>query len=167
MGAPQTVDRIIDVFPTEQQAQVRTQLAESIRGVISQALLPVAQGKGRVAALEIMVANAAIRNLIREAKTFQMHSVIETCNKDGMRTLDQSLKELLKAGKITRESAVSKAIDATLFDDVGGDAAATPGSGYGAPRSLNSVLSVPAPAASQQPSAAPQPQPAWGKKIAY
>jgi twitching motility protein PilT len=167
MGAPQTVDRIIDVFPTEQQAQVRTQLAESIRGVISQALLPVAQGKGRVAALEIMVANAAIRNLIREAKTFQMHSVIETCNKDGMRTLDQSLKELLKAGKITRESAVSKAIDATLFDDVGGDAAATPGSGYGAPRSLNSVLSVPAPAASQQSAAAPQPQPAWGKKIAY
>jgi twitching motility protein PilT len=169
MGAPQTVDRIIDVFPTDQQAQVRAQLAESIRGVISQALLPVAQGKGRVAALEIMVANSAIRNLIREAKTFQMHSVIETNTKDGMCTLDQSLKKLLREGKITREAALTKAHDPSSLEDLGTSGADAP-NGFGAsPRTLSSVLGAPpTPASSATPAGVGgQQQPAWGKKINY
>lgn len=164
MGAPQTVDRIVDVFPTDQQEQVRAQLAESIRGVISQALLPVAQGKGRVAALEIMVANSAIRNLIREAKTFQMHSVIETNTASGMCTLDQSLKKLLREGRITREVALGKAHDAAALEDFGADNGESANT-FGSARSLNAVLG--APAAPAPAAAGAQQQPAWGKKINY
>jgi len=177
MGAPQTVDRIIDVFPTDQQAQIRAQFAESIRGVISQALLPRADGKGRVAALEIMVANSAIRNLIREGKTFQMHSVIETSQKDGMTTLDQSLKELMKAGRITHETALSKAHDPDALEGIEMDAngrdpygsmGPMPGSSMGAfGGGLGGGIGV-APGGSQNggtPTGQQQPQ--WGKKINY
>jgi twitching motility protein PilT len=162
MGAPQTVDRVIDVFPTDQQEQIRAQFAEAIRGVVSQALLPTADGKGRVAALEIMVATSAIRNLVREAKTFQMHSVIETNNKEGMCTLDQSLKQLLKAGKITHEVALSKAHDPEALEGAVGSGGFEPmGAMNGGARSMDAVFGT---ASTQQ---SPQPQPQWGKKINY
>ena len=96
IGAAKTVDRIIDVFPPHQQQQVRVQLASVIEAVISQQILPKADGTGRVAAFEIMVANAAIRNLIREGKTHQIQNVIQTGSGQGMQTMDASLMELYK-----------------------------------------------------------------------
>ena len=86
--AAKTIDRIIDVFPTEQQQQVRAMLSESLRGVVCQQLLKTAEGKGRVAAFEIMLGTPAIGNLIREAKTFQITSIIQTAKKDGMKLMD-------------------------------------------------------------------------------
>ncbi|HEY3269407.1 MAG TPA: type IV pilus twitching motility protein PilT [Armatimonadota bacterium] len=160
MGAPQTVDRVIDVFPTDQQSQIRAQFAESIRGVVSQILMRRADGSGRVAALEIMVANSAIRNLIREGKTFQMHSVIETCTRDGMCTLDQSLKELVKSGRVTKEDALAKATDPDSLESIEADGARRDGGGNGmGGRSLDSILGSPISSQQQQPS--------WGKKINY
>ena len=112
-SASQTVDRIIDVFPPHQQAQIRTQLAESLQGVIAQTLVPKIGG-GRVAALEIMKTTAAVKNLIREGKTFQLPSIIETNSNLGMQTLDQALQELVLRGQITADSAVAKGLDPSL-----------------------------------------------------
>ena len=112
-SAAQTVDRIIDVFPPHQQAQIRTQLSESLQGVIAQTLVPKIGG-GRVAALEIMKTTPAVKNLIREGKTFQLPSIIETNSNIGMQTLDQALQELVLSGKITAEAAVSKGLDPSL-----------------------------------------------------
>ncbi len=109
--AAQTVDRIIDVFPPFQQQQVRTQLATTLKAVICQQLLPLAQGKGRVAAREVMIVNSAIANLIREGKTHQIYSAIEVGGKLGMRSLDKDLARLAREGKITSEAAISKAND--------------------------------------------------------
>jgi twitching motility protein PilT len=114
-SAPQTVDRIIDVFPPHQQAQVRSQLAESIRGIVAQQLIRTIDGSGRAAALEIMTGTPAVRNLIREGKTYQLQSVIQTAVKEGMQTLDQSLRELLRAGRITMEEAMKKVPDKEAF----------------------------------------------------
>ncbi len=94
IGAAKTIDRIIDVFPPHQQQQIRIQLASVLEAVISQQILPKADGSGRVAAFEIMVANAAIRNLIREGKTHQMQTVIQTGSNIGMQTMDASLLDL-------------------------------------------------------------------------
>ena len=110
-NAGKTVDRVIDVFPPNQQAQVRTMLAESLRGVISQQLLKRADGNGRCAVYEVLVATQAIRSLIREGKTFQIPSIIGTSRKEGMQTFDQALMELIQKGTITLEEAV-KAADA-------------------------------------------------------
>lgn len=107
--AAQTVDRIIDVFPPHQQQQVRVQLSVTLKGVVSQVLLPRASGVGRVAAREIMVVTPAIANLIREGKTHQIYSAIETGAKYGMISLDRALLNLVRAGEITMEDAVSKA----------------------------------------------------------
>lgn len=115
ISASETVERIIDVFPPHQQNQVRMQLAGSLLGVVAQTLLPVLDGKGRVPALEIMVANPAIRNLIREGKAYQISSTIQISKKDGMQSLDQSLKDLLMEGKISQEDALKKAIDKKAF----------------------------------------------------
>jgi twitching motility protein PilT len=104
-SAPKTVDRIIDAFPPSQQQQVRVQLAEAMQGVISQILLPTKDKKGRVAALEIMVANIAIRNLIREAKTHQMPSTIQTGTQLGMQSLEQALRNLVMQGRVDRTHA--------------------------------------------------------------
>ena len=112
-SAAQTVDRIIDVFPPHQQAQIRTQLSESLQGVIAQTLVPKIGG-GRVAALEIMKTTPAVKNLIREGKTFQLPSIIETNSNIGMQTLDQALQELVLSGQITAEAAVSKGLDPSL-----------------------------------------------------
>jgi twitching motility protein PilT len=107
-GAAQTIDRIIDVFPTDQQQQVRVQLAETLQGVISQVLIPKAGG-GRVAAHEILIATDALRACIREAKTAQMQNILQTGSKLGMQLLDNCLADLVKKGVITLEDALSKA----------------------------------------------------------
>ena len=104
-GAAKTIDRLIDVFPPSQQQQIRTQLSMTLRCVISQHLLPTADGCGRVAAFEMMFVNNAVSNLIREGKTANISQMIQTGAADGMMTLQNSLSELVRAGKITRETA--------------------------------------------------------------
>ena len=111
IGAASTIDRIIDIFPTNQQQQVRVQLAMVLEGVISQSLLPTANGQGRVAAFEVMLASPAIRSLIREAKTHQIQSTIQTSRQLGMITMDDALYDLFSAGTITREMAMTYAQD--------------------------------------------------------
>lgn len=108
-GGPATVDRIIDVFPPHQQQQVRMQLSGTLEGVLSQVLLRSADGKSRVLAMEIMLGIPAISNLIREGKTHQMTTIIQGGAQLGMQTLDQHLKALVQAGKVTYEEAMSKA----------------------------------------------------------
>ncbi len=114
-GAARTVDRIIDVFPAHQQAQIRVQLASTMIAVISQVLLPRADMPGRVAAFEIMISTPAIANLIREGKTYQIISELQTGAKFGSRTLDSHLLELYSKGMITYDDAISKAYDPVLF----------------------------------------------------
>jgi len=115
ISAAETIERIIDAFPPHQQNQVRMQLAGSLLGVIAQTLIPDLNGKGRVPALEIMVVNPAIKNLIREGKTHQIPSTIQISKKDGMQSLDQSLKDLLMEGIISQEDAIKKAVDKKSF----------------------------------------------------
>ena len=111
-SAAQTVDRIVDVFPPHQQNQVRAQLAQTLQGVICQALVKSATGVGRVAATEILVTTPAIANLIREGKTHQIESMMQTGRERGMRTLDQHLAELVNTGQVTRQAALEKAQNA-------------------------------------------------------
>lgn len=111
IGAVKTVDRIIDVFPPHQQQQVRVQLATVLEAVISQQILPKADGSGRVAAFEIMVANSAVRNLIREGKTHQMQTVIQTGSQLGMQTMDASLIQLYKKRWIDMPTLRKYAVD--------------------------------------------------------
>ena len=105
-GAAATIDRVIDVFPAEQQAQVRAQLASALEGVVTQALLQTADGRGRVAAMEIMLPDYAVRNLIRQRKLEQIYSVMQTGTARGMQTLEQSLAELVQRGTVTTEVAL-------------------------------------------------------------
>jgi twitching motility protein PilT len=114
-SAHKTVDRIIDTFPGELQSQVRSMLAESLRGVVAQQLLRKTGGKGRVAAHEIMVGTPAVANLIREGKTFQIPSIIQTSKKDGMVLMDQSILGYLMSGVIDAEEAHAKANDKAAF----------------------------------------------------
>jgi len=107
--AAQTVDRIIDVFPPYQQEQIRVMLASTLKGVVSQVLLPRTDGQGRVAAREILVVTSAISALIREGKTHQIYSAIQTGASQGMCTMEKSLAELYQAGLISEEDALSKA----------------------------------------------------------
>ncbi len=111
IGAASTVDRIIDVFPPHQQQQIRVQLANVLEAVISQQLIPTADGKHRVAAFEVMHANHAVRNLIREGKSHQLTSVIQTNRKMGMMTMDEALSQLYYTGRISREMAIQFAQD--------------------------------------------------------
>ncbi|NEX78354.1 type IV pilus twitching motility protein PilT [Bacillus thermocopriae] len=104
-GAAQSVDRIIDVFPAEHQQQIRIQLASTLVGVISQRLLPVADGSGRIAALEILVSNHAVANLIRSNKIHQIQTVLETNRAAGMQTMNMAVTELVQRGIITRQIA--------------------------------------------------------------
>jgi len=108
-GGPETVDRIIDVFPPHQQQQVRMQLSTTLEGVLSQTLLRSTDGRSRVMAMEIMLGIPAISNLIREGKTHQMATIIQGGAAVGMQTLDQHLKTLLQAGRVTYEEAIQKA----------------------------------------------------------
>lgn len=114
-GAARTVDRIIDAFPTTQQNQIRSQLSVSIVAVISQILMPRADGKGRVAGFEIMLMTPAIGNLIREGKTFRITSELQTGARYGMMTMDSHLLELHKKGLISYEEMISKSYDANYI----------------------------------------------------
>ena len=111
IGAASTIDRIIDVFPPHQQQQTRIQLAMVMEGIISQQLVPTADGHGRVAAFEVMLATPAIRSLIREAKTHQIQSTIQTSKQQGMVTMDDFLYDLYRAGNIDRENCIMFAQD--------------------------------------------------------
>ena len=110
--APQTIDRIIDVFPPHQQQQVRIQLANTLQGVISQILLARKDAKGRIAARELLITNPAVSNLIREGKTHMIYNAIETGGKFGMFSMDKSLGDLVRRGLINQEEALSKAHNA-------------------------------------------------------
>lgn len=111
----ETVDRVIDVFPHEQQDYVRQIFANVIMGIISQILVPRKDGRGRVAAMEVLIATPAIRNLIREAKSYQIPSLVQTGSQYGMQTLDQSLANLLRKGLISTQTAIEYAVDKKLF----------------------------------------------------
>jgi twitching motility protein PilT len=106
--APSTVDRLIDVFPAAQQEQVRVQIASTLQGIVTQTLLPTADGLGRVAAMEILFPDDAVRNLIRQGKVEQIYSVMQTSTSKGMQTLEQALVDLVLRGKITKETALAR-----------------------------------------------------------
>lgn len=113
-SAPKTVDRIIDVFPPNQQAQIRAQFAESIEAVITQTLLKK-KGGGRIAALEIMTGTTAVRNLVREGKIHQIPGTMQVSQKDGMQTMDMALQSLVSRGLVSKEEAQSKSTNPNLF----------------------------------------------------
>jgi twitching motility protein PilT len=142
----QTVDRIIDVFPPEQQGQVRTQLSIALQGIVTQQLLPTADGRGRVVACEVLVPTPAVRNLIREGKTHQIYAAVQTAGAVGMQTMDADLARLVRAGKIDRKLAEQRAsVPEELKRLLAGAGAPMPGGG----------LAAPAPAAAPPPPAPP------------
>ena len=114
-SAAKTIDRIINAFPADQQAQTRTMLAESLRAVIAQQLLKTKDGKGRCAANEILIGSGALASMIREGKISQVSSMIQTGTAVGMQTMDQHLMQLIKEDRITKEAAYEKAMDKKLF----------------------------------------------------
>ncbi len=114
-GAANTLDRIIDVFPDEGKDQIRTQLAGVMRGIVTQQLIPLANNSGRCAAFEILLANEAIANLVRESKCYQITSVLQTSINDGMCTLNYDLAKLVSTGKVTMEEALIKATNKAEF----------------------------------------------------
>ncbi len=111
IGAAKTIDRVIDVFPPHQQQQVRVQLSSVLQAVMSQQLIRRSDKEGRVAAIEIMIVNSAIRNLIREGKTHQINSMIQTGSRYGMQTMDNAIIQLYRQGRISRDSAYTYAVD--------------------------------------------------------
>lgn len=115
IGAAKTIDRIIDVFPPHQQQQIRIQLAAVLQGIISQQLVPTIDGKGRVAALETMTVTPGIQNQIREGKTHQIESAIQTGSKYGMKTMDMSLVELVRNRSISKETALTYSVDKEMI----------------------------------------------------
>lgn len=117
-SCPETIDRIIDAYPHEQQSQVRTMLSASLQAVVTQMLLRRANGQGRVAAHEVMIVNPAIRNLIRENKLHQIPSMLQTGKGEGMQTMSSSLLELIQRGQITRKQAITATNNPKFFDDV-------------------------------------------------
>jgi twitching motility protein PilT len=108
---PQTIDRIVDVFPGNQQGQIRTQLSVGLQGIVTQQLLPTADGAGRCVAAEVLVPTPAVRNLIREGKTHQIYSLIQTGGQHGMQTMDSSLATLVRENKITMAVAETRATE--------------------------------------------------------
>ncbi len=114
-SAAKTIDRIINAFPAEEQAQTRTMLADSLKAVIAQQLLKTKDGKGRCAALEILIGSTALASIIREGKINQIESMIQTGTTQGMQTMDQCLQRMIDDGKITVEAAREKAINKSLF----------------------------------------------------
>ncbi|MHC9544200.1 MAG: type IV pilus twitching motility protein PilT [Vulcanimicrobiota bacterium] len=118
-NATKTIDRLIDVFPAKQQDQVRLQLSQSLKAVIAQQLLKTADGKGRVAAIEILISNTGFANIIREGKTNQIPSFIQMGKSEGMQAMDNVLVEFVKAGKIKKEDALLRAADMTVYKRAG------------------------------------------------
>ncbi|MBP5273424.1 MAG: type IV pilus twitching motility protein PilT [Abditibacteriota bacterium] len=114
-SASSTVDRIVDSFPAEQQEQIRLMLSNSLQAILCQQLLPRASGKGRIAAMEILLGTPAVRNLIRESKSHQLTSTIQTSGGIGMQTMDQHLKELYQNGMVTYDDAIAKAMSPEEF----------------------------------------------------
>jgi twitching motility protein PilT len=126
-SASQTVDRVIDVFPPHQQGQVRMQLSVALQGIVTQQLIPTADGAGRAVACEVLVPTPAVRNLIREGKTHQIYSTIQTSGANGMQTMDADLARLVRQGKINRGIAEQRsAIPEELKRLLGGAPAAAP-----------------------------------------
>jgi twitching motility protein PilT len=122
-GSARTVDRIIDQYPTDQQEQIRSQLSVALAAVISQILVPTADGKGRVAAFEVMLMNPAIENHIRKKETFKIPSVLQTSKRAGNILLDDSLLDLYRAGRITKESLMERVFDRKAIEErIGGGA---------------------------------------------
>ena len=117
-GAAKSVDRIIDTFPARQQDQIRSQLGDTLQGVISQSLLPKAYGGGRVPATEILVHTPAVANLIREGQVEQLYSAMQAGVSLGMHTLDMSLRDLVATGKVTKQVALQYAVDPRILDGV-------------------------------------------------
>ncbi len=113
-NAPQTIDRVIDVFPPYQQAQIRVQLSNTLEGIVAQQLMP-RLGGGRVAGFEVLIATSAVRNLIREGKTFQIHSAIETGAQFGMQSMDKVLADLHRSGQVSYNDAATRSIDPENF----------------------------------------------------
>jgi twitching motility protein PilT len=128
--APQTIDRIIDVFPPHQQQQVRVQLSTTLQGVVTQQLLPTADGQGRVAAIEVMIATPGIRNLVREGKVHQIYSAMQAGGRYGMQTMDMSLAQHVKAGRITQQMAFERCHDPEELDRLVGSALQARSDGY-------------------------------------
>jgi twitching motility protein PilT len=117
-NAARTLDRVLDVFPTDQRDQIRIMVSESLRGIISQQLIPRADGTGRVLAMEILMNNPAVGNLIREAKTFMLPGVIQTGKRMGMQLMDDSLQQLFEAGLISAEETMYRADNKTIMRQV-------------------------------------------------
>ncbi len=115
-SAAQSVDRIVDVFPAHQQDQIRTQLADALQGIIAQQLIPTVDGMSRAVALEILINTPAVANLIRDNKTFQLPSIMQTSKQAGMQTMDQSLLDLVKQRKISPQEAYRRAFDKKSFE---------------------------------------------------
>jgi twitching motility protein PilT len=125
-SAAQTIDRILDSFPAGQQAQIRTMLSESLRGIVSQQLVPTADGLGRALACEVLICNLAVANMIRERKTHQLNSVMQTSRNLGMQRMEDALFDLTQAGRITAEDAISyshdpKAMEARVHPRAGAE----------------------------------------------
>ena len=153
-SAPKTVDRLIDVFPSDEQAQIRIMLSESLQGVVCQTLVPLLSGKGRVCAMEIMMATTAVRSLIREGKTFQIPSMIQVGTKYGMQSLDQTLKELVYTNVISKAAAMERANNPYMFEKGEEDGMAPP------PPAAEPATRQPAPGAAPRPPAQPGARPA-------
>jgi twitching motility protein PilT len=138
--APQTIDRIIDVFPPHQQQQVRVQLATTLQGVVTQQLLQTADGQSRAVACEVLICTPAVRNLIREGKVHQIYSIMQAGGRFGMQTMDQSLANLVKAGQITQQLAYERCHDPEELDRLIGGAGATYGAASGAAASAGITM---------------------------
>ena len=138
--APQTIDRIIDVFPPHQQRQVRVQLATTLQGVVTQQLMQTADGLSRVVAVEVLVCTPAVRNLIREGKVHQIYSIMQAGGRFGMQTMDQSLATLVKAGKISLQLAHERCHDAEELNRLIGGGGASFDAGFGVAASAGIML---------------------------
>lgn len=126
-SAHQAVERIVDVFPPYQQSQVRMQLSLSLEGVLSQSLLPRWDGKGRVVAIEVLTVTPAVRNLIREGKTFQLPTAIQSGAREGMQTLNQALRDLVERGLVSYDEAAARATSLAELDQLIGRTRAVTG----------------------------------------
>ena len=130
--APQTIDRIIDVFPPHQQQQVRVQLATTLQGIVTQQLLQTADGRSRAVACEVLICTPAVRNLIREGKVHQIYSIMQAGGRFGMQTMDQALANLVKEGKISQQLAYERSHDPEELNRLIGGAGASYGAAAGA-----------------------------------
>jgi twitching motility protein PilT len=138
--APQTIDRIIDMFPSHQQQQVRVQLATSLQGIVTQQLLQTVDGRSRVAAVEVLICTPAVRNLIREGKVHQIYSIMQAGGRFGMQTMDQSLANLVKSGKVSQQLAYERCHDVEELNRLFGRGGASHDGGYGAATAAGVVL---------------------------